>query len=326
MSKDIKIFGLGYFLPPTRLTNTDLEKMVETSDDWITSRTGIKERRIASTESCSDLGAEAGRRALEQSGLSPEQITHLVVATFTPDYYCPSAACLLQQKMGLANIPCFDVNAACSGFTYGLEMCRGLAALHPDACILLVASEVVTSRIDFTDRSTCVLFGDGAGAAIVGTGGKGGSIRDVMLNSDGALGQLLTVKGGGSAKKMQLGDTVDSDFCVHMEGREVFKHAVKSMYGVAGEILARNNLRTEEIDLIIPHQANVRIIDALAKKLNAAPEQIYINVDKYGNTSAASVPIALAEAWETGRIKKGDRVLLVAFGGGFTWGSALLEF
>ncbi|MFP4167893.1 MAG: beta-ketoacyl-ACP synthase III [Desulfonatronovibrionaceae bacterium] len=326
MLKDIRISGLGYFVPPTRLTNSDLEKMVDTSDEWITSRTGIKERRIATTESCSDLGAEAARKALDQSGLSPEQITHLVVATFTPDYYCPNAACLLQQKLGLGEIPCFDVNAACSGFTYGLEMCRGLAALNPEARILLVASEVVTSRIDFQDRSTCVLFGDGAGAAVIGSGEDGCLIRDVLLRSNGSLGELLTVKGGGSRKKIRPGDRIDSDFFVHMQGREVFKYAVKNMYQVAGEILERNDLRTKDIDLILPHQANIRIIDALGKKLNAAPDQIYTNVDRYGNTSAASVPIALAEAREKGLIRDGDRVLVVAFGGGFTWGSALLEF
>ena len=326
MPTKTKISGLGYFVPPTKMTNSDMERLVDTSDDWITSRTGIKERRIVTIETCSDLGVEASRRALNDARIGPEQITHLVVATFTPDYYVPNAACCLQQKLGLREIPCFDVNAACTGFTYGLEMCRGLAAVNPEAKILLVASEIVTSRINFKDRGTCVLFGDGAGAAVIGNQDLGAVIRDVRLKADGSLGGLLTVKGGGSGKRITPGEIIGDDFFVQMEGREVFKYAVNYMRDVARDILERNGLRIEDIALIIPHQANIRIIDALGKKLKASPDQVYINVNRFGNTSAASVPIALAEAWEKGLINRGDKVLLVAFGGGFTWAAALLDF
>ncbi len=326
MPTNAKISGLGFYVPPTRLTNFDLEKIVDTSDEWITTRTGIRERRMAVEESCSELGLEAARRAMEESGLEAGQITHLVLPTFTPDYYVPNASCCLQERMGLGHIPCFDVNTACTGFTYGLEMCRGLTAVHPEANILLVASEIVTSRINFRDRATCVLFGDGAGAAVVSNQNNGATVRDVLLKADGSLGHLLTVKGGGSRDRIKQGETIEEEFFVQMEGREVFKNAVNSMRDIAEEILKRNNLRTKDIDLIVPHQANIRIIDALGKKLDAAPDQVYVNVEKYGNTSAASVPIALAEAWETGRIRKGHRVLIVAFGGGFTWGAALIDF
>jgi 3-oxoacyl-[acyl-carrier-protein] synthase-3 len=234
---------------------------------------------------------------------------------------------VLQKKLGIKDIPCCDVNAACTGFIYALDLARGLCALYPEANVLVVASEVVTSRVNFNDRSTCVLFGDGAGAAILSNSTPNGAVvEDILLKADGSLGELLSVKGGGSAYPLKFGQQADEDFFVQMQGRPVFKHAVRSMTNIAHEILKKNNLSVEDINLLIPHQANNRIIEAVTKKLELSPEKVFVNVQDYGNTSAASVPIALAEAKEKGRISPGDRVLLVAFGGGFTWGAALLKF
>jgi 3-oxoacyl-[acyl-carrier-protein] synthase-3 len=327
MKTEAQICGLGFFVPDKVLTNDDLEKLVETSDEWITTRTGIKKRHIVEGEACSDLALVAARNALRDAALTPRDLTHIVLATFTPDCYIPNAASVLQKKLGIKDIPCCDVNAACTGFIYALDLARGLCALHSKAKILVVASEVVTSRVNFNDRSTCVLFGDGAGAAILSsTTADGAVIEDIILKADGSLGELLTVKGGGSAYPLKFGQQTDENFFVQMQGRAVFKHAVRSMTNIAYEILEKNNLSVEDVDLLIPHQANNRIIEAVAKKLGISPEKVFVNVQNYGNTSAASVPIALAEAREKGRISPGDRVLLVAFGGGFTWGAALLKF
>lgn len=325
------IAGFSFYVPEKVLTNKDLEQLVDTNDEWITSRTGIKKRHIVDSQSCSDLAYEASLKTLERSCLSPAEITHIITATFTPDAYVPNAACVLMEKLGITGIPAMDVNAACTGFVYGLELARGLCLLSPRARVLLAASEVVTSRINFSDRSTAVLFGDGAGACVVsrepfGESVPAGYIEDVVLRADGALGPLLTVKGGGSSHAMSPGQVIKDDFFVQMEGREVFKHAVRSMRNISLEILEKNGLSIEDIDLFIPHQANIRIIEALAKMLMVREEKIFINVQEFGNTSAASVPIALADAWEKGRIRPGSLVLLVAFGGGFTWGATLLKF
>jgi 3-oxoacyl-[acyl-carrier-protein] synthase-3 len=331
MIKSSYIAGFSFYVPDRVLNNADLEKLVDTNDEWIVSRTGIRKRHIVDHQACSDLACEASLKALEKSCLKPSEITHFITATFTPDAYVPNAACIVMEKLGIRGIPAMDVNAACTGFIYGIELARGLCALSPRSKVLLVASEVVTSRINFKDRSTAVLFGDGAGACVVSKepfDGKVpvGYIEDVMLKADGSLGSLLTVKGGGSAHPMAFGETVGDDFFVQMEGREVFKHAVRSMRDISLDILKKNSLHADDIDLFIPHQANIRIIDALAKIMNIKDEKIFVNVQEYGNTSAASVPIALAEAWEKGRIKPGYRVLMVAFGGGFTWGATLIRF
>ena len=327
MNRETQICGLGFFVPDKVLTNDDLEKLVDTSDEWITTRTGIKKRHIVDGEACSDLALVATRNALRDASLTPRDLTHIIIATFTPDTYIPSAACVLQKKLGIKDIPCCDVDAACTGFIYALDLARGLCALYPEANVLVVASEVVTSRVNFNDRSTCVLFGDGAGAAILSNSAANGAVvEDILLKADGSLGELLSVKGGGSAYPLRFGQQADEDFFVQMQGRPVFKHAVRSMTNIAREILEKNNLSVEDVDLLIPHQANNRIIEAVAKKLGISPEKVFVNVQDYGNTSAASVPIALAEAREKGRISPGDRVLLVAFGGGFTWGAALLKF
>ena len=323
--------GCGFHLPEKVMTNHDFESLVDTSDEWITTRTGIKQRHISTGQACSDLGYQAAVQALHEAGLTPQQLTHVLMTTFTPDTHIPNAACVLLEKLGQRNIAAMDINTACTGFIYGLEVARGLCALSEDANVLVVASEVLTSRVNIKDRSTSVLFGDGAGAAVLsGSRPPGhelcGNLTDVCLKADGSLGELLTVKGGGSAYPLRLGQMVSENFFIQMEGREVFKHAVRSMFNVSMEILERNNLRPEDVNLVIPHQANIRIIDALAKKMNLDPDNLFVNVQKYGNTSAASVPIALGEAIQLKRIKAGDLVLMVAFGGGFTWGSALVQY
>ncbi|MFO7729007.1 MAG: beta-ketoacyl-ACP synthase III [Desulfonatronovibrio sp.] len=331
MTKNSYIAGFSFYVPETVLTNKDLEKLVDTNDEWIISRTGIRQRHIVSTQACSDLACQASLATLKKACLKPGDITHIIIATFTPDAYVPNAACILMEKMGIRGIPAMDVNAACTGFVYGVELARGLCLLNPAAKVLLVASEVVTSRINMQDRSTSVLFGDGAGACVISgepfdDNAPAGYIQDVLLRADGSLGSLLTVKGGGSASPMCPGQQAGDDFFVQMEGREVFKHAVRSMKNVSLEILGKNSLNIDEIDLFIPHQANIRIIEALTRLMGVREEKVFVNVQDYGNTSAASVPIALAEAWEKGRIKPGYLVLLVAFGGGFTWGATLIKF
>ncbi len=329
MKQDAYIRGLGFYVPEKVLTNADLEKLVETSDEWITTRTGIKERRVAATgETTSDLAAQAAKAALADAGMDADALTHILLITLTPDFYCPPAACLLEEKLGIRGKFAQDVNAACSGFVYGLETARAIVALHPEAKVLVAAAEVLTSRTNWADRRTCVLFGDGAGAAVI-TGQPGpGSARivDARLYSDGSLGHLLTVKGGGSGYPMKLGDVVDENFFVQMAGQEVFKHAVRNMTAVCEEVLAASGVTTDQVDFLIPHQANLRIIDAVAKKLSIPEERCVITIDRYGNSSASSVGIALAEARATGRIKEGDKVLLAVFGGGFTWGASLLQF
>ncbi len=331
MKNDCYLTGYGFHAPQKVMTNQDFERLVDTSDDWITARTGIKERRICTGENCTDLAYQASIQALQEAALTPEDLTHVILATFTPDTFVPNGACSLLEKLGHRNIAALDVNAACTGFLYALELARGLCMLPSPSNILVVASEALTSRVNFQDRGTCVLFGDGAGAAVISDQPSrnqeiNSHLVDVCLKADGALGNLLTVKGGGSAYPLSLGDTVGENFFVQMEGREVFRQAVRSMYNVSQEILERNGLRPEDVNLVIPHQANIRIIEALAKKLNLDPGNLFVNVQKYGNTSAASVPIALAEAKLQGQIKPGDLILLVAFGGGFTWGAALVRF
>jgi 3-oxoacyl-[acyl-carrier-protein] synthase III len=329
MSSPCFISGLGLHLPRTLVTNSDMEKIVETSDEWIRTRTGISSRYFAQDdEPCSVLAYHAACKALENAGMSAQDLTHIFVGTFSGDYNMPSTSCLLQDLLGLKGLPAFDLAAACSGFLYCLETARAYTCLYPDARILVVGSEVTTSRINFEDRTTCVLFGDGAGAAVVTGQANPGRIRviDAMLKADGSVGGLLTIHGGGSACKPVLGQTIGPEYFVEMNGRDVFKHAVRFMADISGNLLERNGLTANDIDLIIPHQANMRIIEAISKKMGVDMDKIYVNVDRVGNTSAASIPIALTEAEASGRIQPGMKVLLTAFGGGFTWASALLQF
>ncbi len=324
------ILGLGYYVPQQVLSNRQLERMVNTSDEWIVTRTGIRERRMAAPgETCSDLAHKAALMAMEMAGIGAKEITHIFVATFTPDYCTPTAGCVLQDKLGAINCEmAMDIAAGCSGFSYGLEVSRGIVAVRPDAKILLVGSEVCTSRVNFEDRNTCVLFGDGAGAALLSGEGKGCSrVVDILLKADGSLGHLLPVgKEGGSASPFQVGQKVSEDYFIQMQGRELFKHAVRGMAEMNLRLLEKNHLSLSEISLFIPHQANLRIIDAVAKKMNFPREKVFVNVDRYGNTSAASVIIALSEAYYEKRISAGDKVLLSTFGAGLTWGSFLLQF
>lgn len=323
------IAGTGLYVPRRIVTNADLERLVETSDEWITTRTGIKQRYVADPdEPCSFLAAEAAKQALTDAGISAEQITHVLMATFSPDAVIPSAAYSLRSRLGIPRGMAMDISAACTGFIFGLETARALVALHPEAVVLLVGSEVVTSRVNWQDRSTCVLFGDGAGAAVVASGRVPGrpAVVDVILDGDSSLGELLTVRGGGSATPLHLGNVIGDDFFVRMQGREIFKHAVRSMASVIQELLNKHNLSTADIDMIIPHQANLRIIEALVKKLEFPEEKVYVNIERYGNTSAASIPIALTEVRRDTLLPEGAKVILTAFGGGLNWGAALLQF
>lgn len=331
------LLGLGGYIPETVLDNEALSKMVATSDEWIVSRTGIHERRVLEPGlGGTHMALRAARRALLDAGLDPVQdagkITHILYATCTPDAMCPSSACILSAKLGVTGIPAMDINAACSSYIFGLTLVRGLLAVEQDALLLFVASDVMTSRVNWEDRSTCVLFGDGAGAALfVGTDNPlaaraKGTMVDVKVASDGELGPLLQINGGGSAHPYSLRDTVGEEFFIHMEGREVYKHAVRNMAAICQEILERNGLGVEDVDLFIPHQANMRIIEGVGSRLGIAEDKVFANVGLRGNTSAASIPLAMAEAAEEGRIRPGMNVLLATFGGGLTWGSALFRF
>ena len=297
--------------------------------EWITTRTGIKERHIAADgETTSSMAFEASKKALAEAGIEPAELTHIICGTFTPDSMVPSTACRLQEKFGIKGQMCVDVQAACSGFLYALQSGRGYMCLEPDSKVLVVTSEIVSRRMNWEDRSTCVLFGDAAGATVMTAGEEsdGPRVLDVMLAADGSLGDLLTVNGGGSAFSYALGDTVGPEFFVEFQGREVFKHAVRNMTEMCQAILKRNGLTKADVDVLIPHQANRRIIDAVGRRFEIPEERIFVNIQKYGNTSAASVPVALDEAVHSGFVKKGDLVIIPTFGGGFTWGSALIQF
>ena len=330
MLKRITIEGFGRHVPDRVLTNAELETMVDTSDDWITTRTGIKERRIAAPgETASDLALKASQRALQSAGRPAQDLSHVYFASFTPDAICPPASSVLQEKLGIQGRTAMDIGAACTGFLCALETGMGALALRPGSVALVCAAEVTTSRTNWSDRATCVLFGDGAGAVVLSdkepVSGQG-FIEDIIVRSDGSLWPLLTVKGGGSGWPLKLGDTVREDFFIEMNGPEVYKSAVRSMGQVCDEILSKNGLTTADVDLFIPHQANLRIIEAVGKRLKIENGRVMITVDRYGNTSASSVGIALAEAVEGGRLGPGSLALLTAFGGGFTWGAALVRF
>ncbi|WP_319583318.1 beta-ketoacyl-ACP synthase III [uncultured Pseudodesulfovibrio sp.] len=321
--------GFGLYAPEKVLTNADLEKIVDTSDEWITTRTGIKQRHLAAEDqAASDLAYEASKEALEEAGIAPSELTHIICATFTPDSMIPSCACRLQERFGITGQMCMDVQAACSGFLYALQTARGQICLEPDSKVLVVSSEIISRRMNWEDRSTCVLFGDASGATVMtaGESGSGPEVIDVMLAADGSLGDLLTVNGGGSAYSYKLGEAVGPEYFVEFQGREVFKHAVRNMTEISEAILERNGLKKDDVDVLLPHQANYRIIDAVGRRFDIPEERVFSNIHKYGNTSAAAIPVALTEAVHTGFIKPGDLVLIPAFGGGFTWGAALVRF
>ncbi len=327
------LLGMGAYVPEAVVTNFDLSKRVDTSDEWIVSRTGIKQRHyLAPGETTSDMCLHAAQRALAQAGLASSDLTHLLVATCTPDSYCPSTACTLSAKLGCHGVFALDINAVCSGFVYGVSLVRDILGGNQTAKILLVGADGLSTRLNWEDRGTCVLFGDGAGAAVfsVETAAKlapgNAVVRDVRIHSDGSLGRLLHIDGGGTSAPYALGDTVGPEYFVRMEGREVFKHAVRNMTAICRETLEANGLAVADVDLFIPHQANLRIIEAVGEKLGVDSSRVFVNVDTHGNTSAASIPIAMTEALEKGRIRPGMRVLVSTFGGGLSWGAALLDF
>ncbi|KAA3614076.1 MAG: ketoacyl-ACP synthase III [Calditrichaeota bacterium] len=322
------LLGTGYSVPEKVLTNQDLEKMVDTNDQWIQERTGIKERRIASPElTTSELCTRAARKALHDAGLKPKDIDVILVGTVTGDALFPATACYVQEKLGAVNAAAMDLQAACAGFVYVSTMADALISSGKAKHVLTIGGELLSRIVDWTDRSTCVLFGDGAGAAVWGAANDKNAnkgIIDTYMKSDGRLTELLCSYGGGT--KIPMKEAVENNqHFIKMQGQEVFKSAVKAMSEAVKSILAKNGLTGEDVDVLIPHQANIRIMNATVRKTKIAEEKVYVNVDRFGNTSAASIPIALAEARETGAIKPGQLILLVSFGGGFTWGSLLLQ-
>ena len=325
---DAVITGTGSSTPEKVLTNADLEKLVDTTDEWITARTGIKERRIADNgTAASDLSFGATRKAMEEAKIKPEELDLIVIGTVTPDYLLPSTACILQDKLGAKNAAVMDIVAACSGFLYGLSVAQAFICSGKYKTILVIGVEVLSKITNWNDRNTCVLFGDGAGAAIVQrTQENNKGILATYLCGDGSLANLLHIPVGGTRTPLTKENIDKGDHLIKMAGSEVFKSAVRSMGDAALKALKEANISSEQIDLLIPHQANIRIIEATAKRLKMPMEKVFVNIDKYGNTSAASIPIALDEARKSGRIKPGDITLLVAFGAGFTWGSAVIRW
>jgi len=325
--RPVHIVGTGSYVPERVLTNADLEKMVDTTDEWITTRTGIKERHIAAPEQCtSDMAVEAARRAIKQAGVSEKDIDLIICATCTPDTIFPATACLVQQKIGAKRAAAFDMEAACSGFLYGLEIGQQFVTSGTCNTVLVIGAEKLSTIVDWEDRNTCVLFGDGAGAVILQSRGEDHGILTTCMGADGSLADLLLIPGGGARHPASKESLSSKMHCIKMSGREVFKNAVVAMQTAAEEALRRCNLTMTDIKCIIPHQANLRIIQALADRLDAPMDKVYVNLNRYGNVSAASVPIALDEAAREGRFQRGDLILLVVFGGGLTWASCVIQW
>ncbi len=322
-----RIIGTGSYAPRKVLTNHDLEKMVETSDEWIIERTGIKERRVVERgQTTSDLAYEAAHRALKAAGIVPHDLDLIVVATLTPDRVMPSLACALQARLHAKRAAAFDISAACSGFIYGLAAADAFIRSGTHQTVLVVGAECLSRYTDWQDRTTCVLFGDGAGAAVIQRHAGKRGIQSTHIHSDGSLGDLLHIPGGGAAHP-PTHDTVEKRMhYIKMKGNETFKVAVRALEDVVQEALEHNKVKPEEIDLLVPHQANLRIIQAMAKRLNMPMEKVVLTIHKYGNTSAASIPMALDEGVRDGRVKENSLVLLEAFGGGLTWASALIRW
>jgi 3-oxoacyl-[acyl-carrier-protein] synthase III len=321
------ISGVGSYVPARILTNAELERMVDTSDEWITSRTGIKERRLAAKNECtSDLAAQAALRAMHRAGVTAEQIELIIVATITPDMPFPSTACLVQRKIGAHRAAGFDLEAACSGFIYGLEVAQQFIMSRTYDTVLVIGAEKLSSIVDWKDRNTCVLFGDGAGAAVLQNRPNAHGLLTAVMGADGRKADLLFMAGGGSRCPATAESVATGMHYLRMEGKETFKSAVQAMQTAAEEALRRCEIDISRIKCIIPHQANRRIIDAVIERLGAKPEQLFVNLHKYGNTSAASVAIALDEAVASGRVLRGDLILMVVFGGGLTWGAAVIEW
>ncbi len=319
--------GIGSYVPARKVDNQELSQKVDTSDEWIRTRTGIKERRIAKdNENTSDLALEASRRAIADAGISAEQIDLVLVATITPDMAFPSTACLLQHKLGIPKVACFDLEAACSGFLYALDVADGMLSSDRYKCALVVGAEKLSSIMDWDDRTTCVLFGDGAGAAVLAKEGQGTELLGFQCGADGSNPTLLHQPAGGSMLPASSETVETGGHFLKMNGREIFKSAVRVMERAATELLAKHGFDKSDVDHVIPHQANARIVESLSQRLEIPLDRFYCNLHKYGNTSAASIPLALDEAYKSSTFKKGDLGLLVAFGAGLTWSATLVRF
>lgn len=326
--RSVSIVGTGSYVPKRRLTNDDLSRLVETDDQWITTRTGIKERRIAADdEYTSDMGAKAALAAMEQAGVTAEEIDLILVATATPDMVFPATACFIQTKIGATRAACLDVSAACAGFLIALEIGQQFIACHTYDTVLIIGAEKLSTIIDWSDRNTCVLFGDGAGAAVLRHRNNGShGIISTHIASDGNFAEILWMPGGGSRHPIREENVNKQLQTIKMSGKEVYKQAVTAMVDAAKKALEKAGLTTDDIACVIPHQANVRIIQAIAERLKVPVEKVFVNLDLYGNTSSAAVAMALDEANRTGRIKPGDYVLMIVFGGGLTWAGSVVEW
>lgn len=325
--RPVGILATGKYVPERVLTNAELETMVDTNDEWIVTRTGMKERRIArEDEASSDLAYQAALIALAKAGLAPEELELIVVATITPDSAFPSTACILQNRLGAKKAAAFDLSAACSGFIYGLASASSFIGTGMYKNALVIGAECLSKITDYTDRNTCILFGDGAGAVVLGEVPEGRGFLSFELGADGSGGELLKLAGGGSRQPATALTVENKKHYIYMAGSEVFKFAVRIMGNAAEEALRKAGLEKEEIDLLVPHQANIRIIQSSIHRLQLPESKCMINLHKYGNVSAASIPIALAEADEEGRMKEGDCVVLVGFGGGLTWGASVIRW
>ncbi len=321
-----RIIGTGHYVPDRILTNFDLERMVDTSDEWITTRTGIRARRIVAPEqACSDLALDASRQALEMAGVDAKDLDGIFVGTISGDMQFPATGTLIQDRLGAVNAAALDVSAACSGFIYGLNLAHAMISAGQMKRVLVVGAEVLSKFVDWTDRSTCVLFGDGAGAAVLEACEPGEGLLSTYMKSDGSLAELLCIPAGGSRIPMTAEMMLQRQHYIKMKGDGVFKWAVRAMADAARIVLDDAGRKMEDVALVIPHQANIRIIDAVVDRMQVPEEKVVVNLDRLGNTSSATIPIAYDEVTREGRLKKGDLVLFTGFGGGFTWGSALLR-
>lgn len=327
MDRAVGILGIGHYVPEKVLTNKDMEQIVETSDQWITERTGIKQRHIAAPEEAtSDLAYNAAMEALKDAGVKAEELDLVIVGTASPDHAFPSTACLVQDRIGAVNAAAFDLTAGCSGFVYSLAVASQMVKTGLYNKILIIGAETLSRIMNWTDRNTCVLFGDGAGAAVVGPVEEGYGVLGIDMGADGSGGVHLMQPAGGSRMPASEQTVADNDHTIHMNGQEVFKFAIQIMGKTAKNALAKANMSAEELNMLFPHQANMRIITSAAKRLKMPMEKVWVNVNKYANTSAASIPIALCEAQAAGALKKGDNILLDGFGAGLTWAAIVLKW
>ena len=322
--KNAKMIGFGLYTPKNLVENERLQEFLETSDEWIRTRTGIERRYISLDENTSDLAVEASKKALSQARLSAEEIDLIIVATVTPDNFTPSTACIVQDKLGAKNAWAFDINAACTGFIYALKLGRSLIRSGEANNALIIGAETLSKALNWKDRGSCVLFGDGAGATVLTSTEEDCGIKCVNVKSDGSKGDSLVIQGLPLNSPFKDGREVSENY-INMNGREIFKFATKVMEESIVEILEKENIKIEDIDAIIPHQANLRIIDYVVKRLGITIEKFITNLQNYGNTSGASIPIALCESIDEGNLKKGDNIIMVGFGGGLTWGAALIK-